>query len=164
MDVSMQFPYHDAEQATYIFADNLIEASLEDPPREDLDVLLDVARTRMRETHDQPEEFLLSGLGFCNGLGFEALEVTTNAVLLVDSESIADDSLKQVDDVHRGDVALITAAISNAADDNARLNVVVLLNWLERERYVGALLLAIELDQPATRINFVFIPMGRKIH
>jgi hypothetical protein len=66
-----------------VFSNNLLERSLERLPREDLDVLLDIAGLWVREAHNELEELLAIRLDLGNGLWVETLEVTSNAVLLL---------------------------------------------------------------------------------
>jgi hypothetical protein len=58
----------------------------ENLPREDLDVLLDVARLRVGERHDDLEELFTLRLGLGNSLRMESLEIPTNTVLLLHTE------------------------------------------------------------------------------
>ena len=65
----------------------------EDLPREDLDVLLNVARLRVGEAHNDFEELFAVGFALGDSLRVESLEVAADAVLLFDGEAHCDQLL-----------------------------------------------------------------------
>ena len=71
---------------TYVFADNLLECMREYFPRKYLDVLLDVARLRIWEAHDDLEKLLAVRFGFGYSHGTETFKITANAILFLDRE------------------------------------------------------------------------------
>ena len=130
---------------TCIFANDLLESRVENPPREDLDVLLNVPGLGVREAHDQLEEFLAVLLGFGDGRRAESLEVAADAVLLFDGEAHSDKSLQQLDGVNAGDVTLTLLCPIDAADADAIWRTLFRADWLEGSGDDTALLTASEL-------------------
>lgn len=102
--------------ATYVFADDLLQGHRQDLPGEDLDILLDVTRFGIGESHDDLEELLAIGLSLGHGEWSEPLQVATNAVLLLDCEASGYKLLKEVDGVDTGDKALVLLLPPDATD------------------------------------------------
>jgi hypothetical protein len=78
-----------AKSDTNVFADDLLQRVAEAHPFEDLDVLFDVSRLRLRQLHKESEEVLGRRLVLRDGVGLESLEVSTDSVLLFDREANA---------------------------------------------------------------------------
>ena len=131
----------------------------EDSPWKDLDVLLNVARLGMREAHDDLEEFFTLGLGLGHRCRSEAFEIAADAVLLLDSETNTNQSLKQVDGVDRSHVVLFLLLPQDAADGDAAWSSVLRSHWCEVGIDGATILAALELDQASASINFFIIPV-----
>ncbi len=104
---------------TCIFANDLLERGCQDAPREDLDVLFNIARLGVRESHDQLEELLAVGLRFRDGGRTEALQIAPDAVLLFHREADRHQCLEKLDGVDTRDVALVLLGPPDTADANA---------------------------------------------
>lgn len=102
-----------------VFANDLLEGACKDSPREDLDILLNVARLRTWEAHDDLEELFALRLGLGHGLRSEAFKIATNAVLLFYGEADSDQRLQKLDSINTGDVAAVLLFPPNAVDVDA---------------------------------------------
>lgn len=91
----------------------------EDPPREHLDILLNIPRLRVRESHDDLEELLAFRLGLGNGEWTEPFEISANPIFLFDGEAHANKTFQKIDGVYASHVALIFALPIDATDANA---------------------------------------------
>ena len=78
---------HETLSNTHIFANDFLQRVRQDLPWKHLDILLDVARLRIGELHDELEEVLAVGLAFGNGHRSETFEVAADAILLFHRES-----------------------------------------------------------------------------
>ena len=101
---------------TYVFAYDFLQGVRQNFPRENLHVLLDIARFGSGESHDSFEEFFAVGLGLGYGEGPEAFQVSANAVLFLHCETNPDKRLQEINGVHTGDEAFILAVPEDAAD------------------------------------------------
>lgn len=148
---------------TRIFADDLFERHNQDPPWENLHILLDVARLRAREAHDQFEELLaiLLGLGDCRRP--EALQVTSNAVLFFHCEAHGDQSLEQLYRIDAGDVAHLLLLPPDAANADAIWSSGLWCDSLKGRRNHAAGLAPTELNQATLGLPFVLRPLVRHL-
>lgn len=90
-----------------ILSDDLLEGGLKNLPGKHLDILLDIAGFGVGEAHDNLEKLLAVGLGLGHGLGVESFQVSTNTVLLLDTETgwRGNELLEKIDSVDRCDIA-----------------------------------------------------------
>lgn len=90
-----------------ILSNDLLESRLKNLPGKHLDVLLDIAGFGVGEAHDDLEKLLAVGLGLGHGLGVESFQVSTNTVLLLDTETgwRGNELLQKIDSVDRCDIA-----------------------------------------------------------
>lgn len=144
---------------THVFPNDLLQSMAENLPGEDLDILLNVARLRIREAHDDLEKVLAVRLGFGNRERSEAFQVATDAVLLLDSKADSDQRLKQIDRIHAGDVALVLAFPHDTADANAVRGALLKSHGLEVGMDRAPSLRAGELHQTALRFAFLLGPV-----
>lgn len=91
-----------------VLADNLLEGRLKNFPWEYLNILLNVAGFGVGKAHDDLEELLTIWLSLRDCLRMEAFQVTADAVLLLDTETVrrCDQLLEKVDSVDRCDITL----------------------------------------------------------
>ena len=136
---------------THIFVHDLFQGFLKDRPWENLDVLLDVPRARLRESHNETEESLVATLILGDRRRLESLEISADAVLLFDGETVANDCLEQIDDVDRGNVELFRIGATDAADHDTGFDVIILIDGGKAKVDVGTILCAPKLNQAATR-------------
>ena len=144
-----------------VLADDLLERVREHLPGEDLDVLLDVARLRSREAHDDLEELLAVGLALGHRQRPEALEVAPDAVLLLDREAHRDERFEQVDRVDARDVALALLLPPDAADADAVRGPLLRGDGLEGGVDGAAVLSPLELHEPPLGLPLVDGPVLR---
>ena len=74
---------------TYVFADDLVQSLLKYRPVENLDIFLDNSRLWLGKSHNELEEVLALGFTFRCSVWLVALQIATNAVLLVDAKLIS---------------------------------------------------------------------------
>lgn len=132
---------------TCIFADDLLEGRCENPPREDLDILLNVPGLGVGEAHDQLEELFAVLLRLGDGRRAESLQVAADAVLLFDGKAHSHKSFQQLDGVDAGDVTLALFCPVDAADADAVRRALFRAYRLESGGDDTALLTASELHQ-----------------
>jgi hypothetical protein len=94
--------------ADTVLSNNLLEGRLKNLPGKHLDVLLDIAGLGVGEAHYDLKELLAVGLGLGHGLGVESFQVTTDTVLLLDTETgwRGNKLLEKVNSVDRCDITL----------------------------------------------------------
>lgn len=143
---------------THVFPDDLLQGVAQNLPGENFDILLDVAGLRSREAHDDLEELFAVLLGFRNSKGSEAFQISTNTVLLLDSETYTNERLEQVDGVNACDEALILAFPANAANANAVWGPLFRGHGLEISIDGASSLSPGELHKPALGHLLVLIP------
>ena len=88
----------------------------ENLPGEDLDILLDVSRLGVRETHNTFEEVFAVSLGLGDCQGTESFQVAADSVLLFHGEANSHESLQEVYCVDTCDKALFLLFPVDAAD------------------------------------------------
>jgi hypothetical protein len=134
---------------THVFPNDLLQSRTENLPREYLDVLFNVSRLWIWESHDQLEEILTPRLALGHGDRSESFQISADPVFLLDSEARADQRLEQVDGVDRSDKTLILILPEDARDDDGLLllRVVVLGERSERSENGGAFLASPKLHQ-----------------
>ena len=99
---------------THVFRDNLLERGSHDLPREYLDVFFYVSRLGTRKTHDELEKVLIPRFILRHSNRSEALEVTTDPILLLHREASTNQRLEQVDRIHRSKVTRVRVLTEDA--------------------------------------------------
>jgi len=143
---------------TCIFANDLLQGRCQDPPWEDLHVLLDVARFGVRKPHDQLEEVLAIRLSLRHRRWAETLKVSPDPILLLDREANCDQRLEQRDRVHTRDVTLLLLRPPDAADADGVWNAVLWSDRFETRGDDAAVLLASELNEASLCFPLLWCP------
>ena len=141
-------------ERTYVFANDLLQGCVQNAPRKHLHVLLDIARLRAGECHDEPEELGAVGFRLRNGDGTEALQVASDAILLLHSESDGNERLEQRDGVDAGNVAFTSVFPPDAAHADAVRRSILERDGLEAGTNDATALTAAKLDQSSLRLPF----------
>jgi hypothetical protein len=106
---------------THVFADNLLERRSDTLPWENLDVLLNVPWFGLRESHDGPEKGIGRRLVLGNSLRSETFQVSSDPVLFLDRESLADNGFEEVQHVDRGDPTRVLVFSEHARNNDTFL-------------------------------------------
>lgn len=145
----------------HVFAHDLPQRVRQDLPRENFDVLFDIPRFRLRESHDEFEERFGVRFALRNGERFESFEISTNSILLFDRETGPDERFEEVNRVDRTDETFVPIVSEDARDgDRIRLPV-VLSDGTEGDVDDVSVLLRPELNQPSTVLPFFVRPAHR---
>lgn len=130
-------------------------------PGKYLDVLFDISRFRVGKAHDQLEEVLGALLVLRHCDRSEPLQISTNAVLLLDRESHPNERFQKVDAVDGCHETLVLVFSVDARDDDTIRYVLGLRDCSEGCVDDGAFLPTPELYQPPFGVPFLLIPTHR---
>lgn len=134
---------------THIVAKDLLEGLLEVAPGEHLETLVNVAGLGVGVAHDMSVKVLPLTFVLLESGRLEALEVTTDTVLLLGRVARGHEAFEEVDCVYRGEEALGPCFVPETRDDNHVGLPVALLDRLERCMDCSSHLAASELDKAA---------------
>lgn len=133
-----------------IFGNDLLERSREDLPGKNFDILLNVARFGVWESHDDFEELFAVSFGLGHSHWSEAFEIAANTILLLDGEPDTHQRLKKVDGVHRSHIEFVLLLPPDATDADAARNSILRGDGAKVCVDCTAILAAFEFDQAAT--------------
>lgn len=139
----------------HVFPDNLLERRPKDTPWKHLDVLFNVARFWVRETHHQLEEIFSPLFGFGNGDRSESFQVSSNSVLFLDGKPHANERFQEVNGIDRGDKAFVLVLAVDARDHDTVRHILGLRDRSERSVNRGTFLSSPELNKTSLGDPFI---------
>ena len=119
-------PYSSAAEgkrrwATHVFTDNLLDGRRQTIPLKHFEILFDIPRFRIAETHDCAKEILRARFSLGASLRFEPFQIPPDPILFFNRKPLSNDRFEEINDIDRGDETRILVVSENARDNDGIL-------------------------------------------